>query len=203
MAEALDSTLPPASRPVEGASRADLVDFELVVRRHQRRLYRLLLSMLRDADAAETLTQECFLSAYRNRNGFRGEAGVGTWLVRIAVNLAHDHARSRRQSFWRRLMNAGLSGADQTAAEKVADNRASAERALLAREELAAVWKAAEELSPQQRAIFHLRFGEEMPLEQIARVMELEVGTVKAHLSRALGAVRKRVRSSTTKVVTL
>src|SRR5947209_3953507 len=77
--------------------------FAELVERHQRRIYRLLLHLTRSADAAETLTQDCFLRAYQKREQFRGEANVTTWLTRIALNLAHDWGRSKRQKFWRQL----------------------------------------------------------------------------------------------------
>ena len=67
----------------------------------------------------------------------------------------------------------------------------SAERALLAREELEAVWNALSSLSSQQRAIFFLRYEEEMPLAQIAELLEVKIGTVKTQLSRATGKLRE------------
>lgn len=168
-------------------------DFDEIVRQHQGRIFRFLLSLLRDPDAADTLTQECFLRAYRKRASFRGEASVTTWLMRIAINLAADHGKNRRRAFWQRLFGWARDEQPMDHAARVADPQASPERALAAREEVAAVWSAAEELSPQQRAIFVLRFAEEMPLEEIARAMQLEVGTVKSHLHRAVSAVRIRL----------
>src|SRR5574337_756131 len=171
-------------------------EFNELVPAHRRRIYRVLLGLVRDPDAADTLTQETFLRAYRNRKAFRGQSSVGTWLVRIAVNLARDHRRSRRNAFWRRLF--GAPRPEDAAAEAVAvpDPGASPERRFAAREELQAVWAVAEGLSPQQRAVFVLRFAEDMTLEEVARVMELEVGTVKAHLARAVGAVRRRLKET-------
>jgi len=169
-------------------------DFDRLVRLHQQRIYRVLLAVLRDADAADTLTQECFLRAYQKRQSFRGEASAGTWLVRIAINLARDHQKSRRQSFWRRLMGSAGEAADATAAG-IPDGRASPERALLAREEARAVTRAVDQLPARQREVFLLRFVEEMSLEEIAQATELETGTVKSHLSRALAAVRQTIRS--------
>ena len=64
----------------------------------------------------------------------------------------------------------------------------------MAREELAAVCSALCGLSPNQRTAFVLRFGEEMPLEEIALAMGIEIGTVKSHLARAVAAVRRQVR---------
>ena len=78
-------------------------NFDQLVSLNQRRIYRLLISLLRDPDAADTLTQECFLKAYTSRSSFRGECSVETWLYRIAVNLARDHVRNRRVAFWKRL----------------------------------------------------------------------------------------------------
>ena len=165
-------------------------DFDRLVRLHQQRIYRVLMAVLRDADAADTLTQECFLRAYQKRGTFRGEASAGTWLVRIAINLARDHQKSRRQSFWRRLM--GSTGdAAEAAAASVPDRRASPERALLAREEARAVARAVDQLPARQREVFLLRFVEEMTLEEIAQATGLETGTVKSHLSRALAALRQ------------
>jgi len=173
-------------------------EFDEIVRRHQQRIYRVLLGLLRDPGEADALTQECFLRAFQSRKGFRGEASVGTWLVRIAVNLASDHARNRRSSFWKRLLG-GLKSEEPQAsgvATDLPDPRASPERQLAAREQLQAVWAVVDTLSPRQRAIFVLRFAEEMSLAEVAQAMALEVGTVKSHLARALGAVRKRLKES-------
>lgn len=170
-------------------------EFDRLVREHQQRIYRVVLSLTRDPDAAGTLTQECFLRAYQKRASFRGEASAGTWLVRIAVNLARDHGRSRKRAFWTRLMGGRRrdAGAMATAALELADPAPSPERIAAAREELATVWAAADELAPQQRIIFLLRFAQEMSLGEIAAALELEVGTVKAHLFRAVGTVRAKL----------
>jgi RNA polymerase sigma-70 factor, ECF subfamily len=165
--------------------------FEQIVAAHQQRIYRLLLTLLRDADAAQTLTQECFLRAYRRRAGFRGEASVGTWLARIAVNLARDHGRSRARRFWERVL--GREVEEESPAERVPDRAASPERSLLAREGTATVWALAAELPGRQREVFLLRFAEEMSLEEIAQALGLEVGTVKSHLFRAVAVMRRRL----------
>ena len=169
-------------------------DFDELVLRNQRRIFRLLMSLLRDEDAADTLTQECFLRAYKKRDGFRGECSVDTWLYRIAINLARDHVRNRKQGFWKRLFADAREEEDETPLlDMVADQRTSAESGLLAKEEVATVWQTVRRLSPNQREVFVLRFAEEMALDEIAQTLDMEVGTVKSHLSRALSAVRKRL----------
>lgn len=172
------------------AGEAD-TSFERVMRDHQRRIYTLLLGMLRDRDAAETLTQECFLRAYRAQGSFRGEAQVGTWLARIAVNLARDYVRNRRLMFWRRVTARAENPGD--IAEELADSQAGAERRLIAQEQLRQVWTAVERLSVRQRAIFIMRFVQEMELEEIAAALGLKSSTARVHLLRAVQAVQKAV----------
>lgn len=169
-------------------------EFDALVRDNQQRIYRVLLALLRDPDAAANLTQDCFVKAYQARASFRGEASVSTWLVRIAVNLVRDHQRSKRQGFWRKLFHSQKEDADaQDVMALVADPQLTAEHLLLLRERANAVWVAVEKLSPQQREVFVLRFAEEMSLEEIAQALKLQLGTVKAHLSRALRSVRQQV----------
>src|SRR6266576_408241 len=174
-----------AEEPVQGISSAK---FDEIILQHQRRIYRVILILVKDQDAAGTLTQECFLRAYGHRNNFRGECTIETWLLRIAINLVRDHGKNRRLSFWRKLVGLEENGVSLHA--QIAAPQPSAERVLLAREELHAVWTAAASLSRQQRSVFLLRFAEDMPLAEIADVLGLKVGSVKAQLFRALGKVR-------------
>jgi RNA polymerase sigma-70 factor (ECF subfamily) len=186
-----ESTLTPfvaTSRAVEGLAEAE---FDQLMRQHQRRVYRLLLGMVRDPEAADTLTQECFLRAWQKRAGFRGEASVTTWLLRIAVNLARDHARNRRLAFWRRVFSSPAEDA-RSQAEHLPSPGAGPEQALLARQELQAVWSVVDALPQRQKAVFLLRFVEELSLDEIAQTLGLRVGSVKSHLFRALRAVKSQ-----------
>lgn len=173
------------------ASAANLADFDAVVHLYRPAVFRYLLASLRDHDAAETLTQDCFLKAYRARDGFRGESSVKTWLMRIAVNLMRDHLSNQRLKFWRRTQVACV---DVSTAESwLSDRRSSPEAAANARQKVAAVWKAVAELPQGQRTVFLLRFVEDMDILEIAAATGLKEGTVKIHLFRALRTVRARV----------
>src|SRR6266478_870498 len=168
-------------------------DFEQIVRRYQRKVYRVLLLMLNNPEDADNLTQDCFLRAYASMKSFRGDCSVQTWLFRIAVNLVRDHARNRRAGFWKRLLRLedyGVVADDQ----EPPSIKPSPERRMLAREELDAVWRAVDSLSVRQKEVFVLRFAEEMELKEIAEVLNLSIGTVKAQLFRAVTSVREQVR---------
>src|SRR5579863_9775979 len=164
-------------------------EFSHVVASHRSQIFRFLLASTRDVDLAETLTQDCFLKAHRNWAGFRGESTALTWLMRIAINLEKDHWRNRRMQFWR-LTRSNAVDPDE-AGEWLPSGESSPEQQLLAREQVKRVWRAVDGLSQRQRTVFLLRYVEEMDIAEIGQATGLSEGTVKAHLSRALGRVRR------------
>jgi RNA polymerase sigma-70 factor (ECF subfamily) len=169
----------------------ELADFDEVVRVYRPRILRFLLSSLTDRDAAESLTQECFLKAWSARHQFRGDSSLSTWLTRIAVNLMRDHLRSRSLRFWQKTRGSALDVMDIS--DWVPDGRSSPESLADARQRVAGVWQAVEKLSAQQRTVFVLRFVEEMELDEIATTIGMNLSTVKSHLYRALGIIRERM----------
>ena len=179
-----------AVKPMTMATAAEIAaeEFTCVVERHRPQIFRFLLASTRDVDLAETLTQECFLKAHRNWGSFRGESSAMTWLMRIAINLQKDHWRNRRMQFWRHTQTNAVD-LDE-ASEWLASSEGSAEKHLLAREQVERVWTSVKGLSERQRTVFLLRFVEEQELSEIAQATGLSEGTVKAHLSRALVRVR-------------
>lgn len=195
MATALAAPLNPTDETVAGTVPA--VSFDEIIRQHQKRVYRVVYLLVKDADVADTLTQECFLRAYQNLGSFRGECRMDTWLLRIGVNLARDHAKNRRSTFWKKLI--GLESATEDGKIQIAAPHPSPEQVLLAREQLQAVWAAVADLSGQQQTIFMLRFAEEMPLAEIGEVLGLKLGSVKAQLFRATTHVRKILKESKVK----
>jgi RNA polymerase sigma-70 factor (ECF subfamily) len=168
-----------------------LQDFDRLVGTYRPAVFRFILASLRDRDAAESLTQDCFFRAFRGRAQFRGDAAVKTWLMQIAVNLIRDLTRTRRFQFWRRAAANGVHTEDllNTVSKEV-----SPEATTLRKEQLQAIWKATEKLPERQRAVFLLRFVEDMELLDIAEVLGMTEGTVKKHLFRALHTVRERMR---------
>jgi RNA polymerase sigma-70 factor, ECF subfamily len=163
-------------------------EFSTVVTKHRPQIFRFLLASTRDVDLAETLTQECFLKAHRNWGSFRGDSTAMTWLMRIAINLQKDHWRNRRMQFWRHTRTNSVD-LDE-ASDWLPSGERSVEQHLLAKEQVGRVWESVKGLSERQRTVFLLRYVEEQELSEIARTTGLSEGTVKAHLSRALGRVR-------------
>ena len=179
---------------VDDAEEIAAQEFASIVESHRPQIFRFLLASLRDVDLAETLTQECFLKAHRNWKSFRGDSSAMTWLMRIAINLQKDHWRNRRLQFWRHTRANAVDLED--ASDWLPSGERTVEQQMLAQEKVAQVWKAVGGLSERQRTVFLQRYVEERELSEIAEATGLSEGTVKAHLSRALGRVRAELRGS-------
>src|SRR5664279_1114468 len=89
-------TVTPDAELVGRAKKGDLDAFEALTDRYEQRVYSLALRMLRQAQDAEDVTQQAFLSALENLNGFRGEASFSTWLLRITTHAALKVIRKRK-----------------------------------------------------------------------------------------------------------
>src|SRR6202142_951446 len=124
---------------ISTADDAAALEFARVVASHRPQIFRFLLASTRDVDLAETLTQECFLKAHRNWASFRGDSSPMTWLMRIAINLQKDHWRNRRLQFWRHTQTNSVDLDD--AGEWLPSGERTVEQQLLAREQVARVWK--------------------------------------------------------------
>jgi RNA polymerase sigma-70 factor (ECF subfamily) len=180
--------LPELAPVAEGPCPGELQDFDSLVQRHRPRIFRFLLASLRDREAAENLTQDCFMRAYKARDQFRGGSSLGTWLMHIAANLVRDHETNNRLKFWKRKLRYDVDLND--VGDWMPDHQKSPEALALAREQVEAIWRVAASLSERQRTVFLLRFVEDMDLLEIATVTGMKEGTVKTHLFRAVQSVR-------------
>lgn len=162
--------------------------FAELVARHQRRVHRTALAILRDENEAETVTHETFVQAYLKLSTFEQRACFETWLTRIVINRSRDVLRKRR---WLSLTS--LSEDEETERLALRSDAPDAERELSSRELSAAIEHAVDALSVQQKMIFRLRHFEDRSLEEIARLLGLRAGTVRAHLFRAVHKVRQQL----------
>src|SRR5438270_919236 len=123
---------------------ADIGDLDSILRLYRPKVFRFILASLRDKDAAETLTQDCFFKAYQARDRFRHECSLETWLMQIAVNLVRDYSRNRRFQFWKRTQV--LAKPVEGVQDWLSDGQHSPETAALLKEEIQAIWNTANHL---------------------------------------------------------
>jgi RNA polymerase sigma-70 factor (ECF subfamily) len=167
-------------------------DFGPWMTAEQRRIYSLCQRFLQDRDEADSATQDVFLKAFQalKRGGTELE-DPARWLTRIAVNTCLDRLRSRKWQFWRRRPS---SEDEQTILTMAASTSPEAEDRYFAGQIGERLTIALQRLSPRQRAVFTLRHFEDLSLEEIGDMLGLDVGTVKAHMFRALAKLREDLR---------
>lgn len=187
---ALNATMTDVQGAAERSS-SELDDIDTLVRTYRPRVLRFVTFSIGDPDLAESITQDCFLKAWKGRANFRGDCSVNTWLTSIAVNLVRDQQRLQKFRFWRQARATAIDVTE--AANFLPSHESSAETRMLAKEKAEQVNAALESLSVNQRSVFLMRFAEDMELSEIAAAMEMPINTVKTHLHRALKSVRAQV----------
>lgn len=176
---------------LEQIREGDTARFEDLVRAQAPRAIRLAYRLVGNRADAEEIAQEAFLRFFAGIDKFRGECSVGTWIHRTVTRLAIDHLRRerlRRQIFFFRKEED-----DPEPMDYVADPRPGPGDCLIGAETGRRLAKAMQKLPSRQRAVFVLRHQEELPLKEIASLLDLEEGTVKAHLHRAVMRLRREL----------
>jgi RNA polymerase sigma-70 factor (ECF subfamily) len=173
---------------------AEIQDFDRVMQLYWPRILRFVMASVRDRDIAETLTQDCFWSAYRSRNAFRGDSSLNTWLMQIAVNAVRKFYRNRKLQFWRQVEHTAVDSS--VISDRLPGREISPETRTLIHEQVRAVWAATKDLSERQRTVFLLRFMEDMDILEIAAATGLSESAVNVHLFRAVRRVRKSMRKT-------
>lgn len=173
---------------VRRLQRGDVDAFEILVRRHEKAIFNLVYRMLGDYDDAAEISQEVFLSAYRAIGQFRGDANFSTWLYRIALN----HATTRRKSTNSRQKRlVPLDGSEMIDEAQIGPSESLEKKELRER-----VQRALNELEPEDATVILLRDLQDIPYEDVARMLEIPVGTVKSRLHRARQALKARLAAS-------
>ena len=153
--------------------------FELFVRRHQDRIYRLACVYARSSDDASDITQEVFLRAYKGLQGFRFGAKPFTWLYKVLKNVCNEFNRKsdRHVELNQEMENQLVETPQYDKCEK----------------SISKIRQLVEELPLRQREVVVLRIFEELTIEETATVMRCRPGTVKANLHKALRNLRTQI----------
>jgi RNA polymerase sigma-70 factor, ECF subfamily len=175
-------------------AQGDEAAFDVLVSRYQQRAWRLAWSILRDAEEARDISQEAFVRLYQTAGSFAGRSKFSTWFYRILVNLCLDQRRRR----WWQIMGSNHHQSAAAPAEEPLIERLPAEQhdptdAVERERAVKQLWAEVDRLAPQQRAAVVLQVQEELSTREIASVLQCSEATVRVHLHRALGTLRKRM----------
>jgi RNA polymerase sigma-70 factor (ECF subfamily) len=166
--------------------------FDLLVRKYQHKVAKLISRYLSDRAEVEDITQEVFIKAYRGLGAFRGDSAFYTWLYRIAVNTAKNYLESQG----RRPPSADIEieGAELLEGVNGLRDLGTPERNLLTDEIADTVNRVIGGLPADLRMAITLRDLDGLSYEEIAHVMECPIGTVRSRIFRAREAIDKELR---------
>ncbi len=172
-----------------GRARAgDAAAFEALVRGHERWVFSLVLRMVGNRHEAEDIAQDIFLKAYRGLRDFRGTARFSTWLHTIATNHTLSYLAARATS---RRREAADSDADlPSLIDRLPDGAPGPDREFERKDLRSLLDAALARLSPEHRIVVVLRDIQDLSYEEIAEVLQLELGTVRSRLHRARAALK-------------
>ena len=188
----------PEARFISRLRARDLSAFEELVANFERPVYSLCFRLLGDSEEARDATQETFLKVYRGLGGFRGEAGLKTWIYRIAINQAMN-----QQRWWRRRrreetisLDITRGQSDTTIGNLLPARSRSPEELAISSERERAIMRALADVKQEFRVALVLREIEELSYEEISETLSISIGTVKSRIARGREELRRRVKES-------
>lgn len=169
--------------------------FDLLVRKYQHRVVKLVSRYIHDSHEALDVAQEAFIKAYRAMPSFRGDSAFYTWLYRISINTAKNHLVAQvRQPVHTETEMENAEGNGVAISSRLTDGD-SPERIIMSDEVRDTVLESIERLPEDLRTAIILRELEGMTYEEIAEAMDCPVGTVRSRLFRARESIDNDLRA--------
>lgn len=168
----------------------DLLAFNRLVLKWETRVYNLSLRMLGNREEAADITQEIFLSVFKNIRKFRGDSKFSTWLYRVAVNRCISRLR-KLPSMTISIETEDFEGAQDGVSVSVPGRQ---EEAVLQMEQRRRILQSVSALNPEQRAVVELKLFQEETFESISDTLEVPLSTVKSRFYAAMEVLKGRLR---------
>ena len=174
---------------IEKARDGDRASQETLVMRYERRVYALVLGMVKNSEDARDLVQETFVKALTNLHRFDFSASFPAWLMRIAANSAKDLLRRRGRE--RRIF---AYETDDLSVEDLGTARGAAEAALSARIDSGVVERCMGDLDPRYTSVLTLRYRDGYAYKEISEILSIPMGTVKVLIHRGRLELKRAVK---------
>src|SRR3954447_8537033 len=169
--------------------------FREIMRRNNRRLFRVARAVVRDAGEAEDVLQEAYLKAFAGLASFRGEASLSTWLTRITLNEALQRRRRQREMIELRELDRPTASGTNVLVFPMSPETANPEAAAARAQLRGLLEQAVDELPATFRLVFMMRDIEEMSIEETAAHLKLKPETVRTRLFRARRLLRRALHA--------
>ncbi len=177
---------------IQRALTGDQTAFSSLRQKYHDSIYNLIYRMIREKDEVEDLTQEAFIKAFASLSTFNDEYAFSTWLYKIATNNCIDHIRRKKlQTF---SIDKPIESRDSDFAFELPDTGTGPDQALISSQRKKMLEEAINSLPEKYRQVIVMRHQEELEYQEIARILKLPLGTVKAHIFRARELLYKFLR---------
>jgi RNA polymerase sigma factor (sigma-70 family) len=180
------------SRIIADALAGDDRAYHRLMDKYHDAIFNFICRMVRDREQVEDLTQEAFIKAFASLKSFNEEYAFSTWLYKIATNNSIDYIRKKKLQMF--SIDKPIESKDSDFTFELPDDSYEADRELISDQRAVMLNEAIDQLPEKYRLVIRLRHVEERSYEEIAKMLKLPIGTVKAHIFRARELLYKQLR---------
>ncbi|MBP1654170.1 MAG: polymerase, sigma-24 subunit, subfamily [Bacteroidetes bacterium] len=178
---------------IQSALRGDNRAYRKLMDKYHDAIYSFIFRMVHDREQVEDLTQEAFIKAFSSLKNFNEEFAFSTWLYKIATNNCIDYIRKRKLQMY--SIDKPVESRDSEYVFELPDDSYEADRDVIADQRAVLLHDAIDKLPEKYRRVILLRHTDEKSYEEIARMLRLPIGTVKAHIFRARELLYRQLRN--------
>lgn len=170
---------------IKKAKDGHIESFEKLIEKYQVTVYNISLKMLKNEHDAFDTSQDALLKAYKYISNFKGNSSFSTWLYKITVNTCLDYINKNKKNKQNLSLEQTISGKDNEIPVQIEDKKQNVMGKVLENERQKVLYDALDKLNPIQKELIILRDIEGFSYEEIAKITDLNLGTVKSKISRA------------------
>lgn len=179
-------------RLINAAIRGDQNAFNELMKKYRPAIFNLIHRIIRDREQVEDLTQETFVKAFASLRKFNREYAFSTWLYKIATNSSIDYIRKRKLQTL--SIHKPIVQDDSEYTFELPDSTYEPDKYIMQTQRSRIIAEAIEMLPPKYKRVIVLRHTEERDYAEIAKILKIPIGTVKAHIFRARELLNKYLR---------
>ena len=180
------------ARLIQRALRGDQFAYKQLMKKYHDPIFNLVYRMLHDKQQVEDLTQETFVKAFASLKHFNEEYAFSTWLYKIATNSSIDYIRKRKLNTF--SIDKPVAMEESDFSFELPDTTYQPDKNIIQRQRSTLIDDAIDKLPEKYRKVIILRHTEERDYAEIAKILKLPIGTVKAHIFRARELLNKYLR---------
>ncbi len=177
---------------IREALKGDNRAYQRLMGKYHDQIFNFIYRMIHDREQVEDLTQEAFIKAFSSLGSFNEEFAFSTWLYKIATNNCIDYIRKRKLQMY--SIDKPIESRDSDYMFELPDESSEADQDVIRAQRAAFLRTAIAQLPEKYRRVIQLRHVEEKSYEEIAGILKLPIGTVKAHIFRARELLYKQLR---------